>query len=208
MPRLVLTTAAAFVSVLVSNLSVPAAAPASTSEAGRTVAVCFAPRGHPDLERTRHVPESAVPHLLRATASYRGPCAQYGESAQRGNGVLWAYSQSEGGVPRAIGLVFDASTLDRLPYDPPNEGRWCYDRDGDGTEDRMTKCSGGYENALHLSDTFRRTVHSPFTYVLVNWNPPGHVPPGVYDLPHFDVHFYVNDNSERLAIRPGPGPAR
>jgi hypothetical protein len=30
----------------------------------------------------------------------------------------------------------------------------------------MTECSGGYENALHLSDAFRRTVNSPFTYEL------------------------------------------
>jgi len=142
MPRTVLTSVARIVSVLVSSLSVPAAAPAATSEAGRTVAVCFAPRGNPDLERTRHVPESAVPHLVRATASYRGPCAQYGESAQRGNGVLRAYSQSENGVPRAIGLVFDASTLDGLPYDPPNEGRWCYDRISTCTSTSTTTPSG------------------------------------------------------------------
>jgi len=116
-----------------------------------------------------------VRHPVRTTASYRGPCAQYGESAQRGNGALTVYSQSEDGVPKAIGLVFDASVLDVLPYDPPNEGRWCYDRDGDGTKDRMTECADGYENALHLSDAFRRTVDSPFTYVFVNWNPTGHV---------------------------------
>jgi hypothetical protein len=176
-------------------LAVTVTPAAATGGVGRTVAVCFAPRGNPDLERTLHVPRSAVPYLLRATASYRGPCAQYGESARRGNGTLTAYSQSEDGVPQAVGLVFDASTLDGLPHDPPNEGRWCYDRDGDGTEDRMTECSGGYENALHLSDAFRRAVDSPFTYLLVNWNPTGHVPPEVYDLPHFDVHFYVNDNS-------------
>jgi hypothetical protein len=207
MPKRVLTTAVAFVAVLASFLSLSAAAPAAAAGGvGRTVAVCFAPRGNPDLEHTLHVPRSAVPYLVRATASYQGPCAQYGESARRGNGALTAYSQSEHGVPHAVGLVFDASTLDGLPDDPPNEGRWCHDRDGDGTEDRMTECSGGYENALHLSDAFRRTVDTPFTYLLVNWNPTGHVPPEVYDLPHFDVHFYVNDNSERLAIRPGPCP--
>jgi hypothetical protein len=29
---------------------------------------------------------------------------------------------------------------------------------------------------------------------------------GVYNVPHFDVHFYVNPDSERTAIRPGPCP--
>jgi hypothetical protein len=206
MLRTARTTAVTFVSVLATFLSLPPAASAAAGGTGRTVAVCFAARGNPDFERTLHVPKPVVPHLIRATASYRGPCAQYGESAHRGNGTLTAYSQSEGGVPKAIGLVFDASTLDGLPYEPPNDGRWCYDSNGDGTEDRTTECSGGYENALHLGNAFRRTVDSPFTYVLVNWNPMGHMPPGVYDLPHFDVHFYLNDNSERLAIRPGPFP--
>src|SRR5688572_25190431 len=96
MPKRVLTTAVAFVAVLASFLSLSAAAPAAAAGGvARTVAVCFAPRGNPDLEHTLHVPRSAVPYLVRATASYQGPCAQYGESARRGNGALTAYSQSE-----------------------------------------------------------------------------------------------------------------
>lgn len=88
MPRLVLATVVAFVSVLASFLSFPAAAPVAAGGVGRTVAVCFAPQGNPDLERTTNLPRSAVRHLVLTTASYRGPCAQYGESAQRGNGAL------------------------------------------------------------------------------------------------------------------------
>ena len=68
----------------------------------------------------------------------------------------------------------------------------------------MTECAGGYEDALALGEEFRTQVDSPFTYVLNNWNPHGHMPPGIYDKPHFDVHFYMNPNEERLAIRPGP----
>lgn len=40
----------------------------------------------------------------------------------------------------------------------------------------------------------------------MNWNPSGHIPPGIYDVPHFDIHFYLTPNAERLAIRPGPCP--
>jgi hypothetical protein len=55
---------------------------------------------------------------------------------------------------------------------------------------------------------------SPFQLVEIDWNPKGHEPPGVYDVPHFDVHFYVISKAERDAIafaKPGtvskPDPA-
>ena len=41
-----------------------------------------------------------------------------------------------------------------------------------------------------------------YTHALVDWNPEGHEPPGIYDLPHFDVHFYIIPNEDRLAIGP------
>lgn len=31
---------------------------------------------------------------------------------------------------------------------------------------------------------------TPFTFAMVDWNADGHEPPGVYDVPHFDFHFY------------------
>ncbi len=31
----------------------------------------------------------------------------------------------------------------------------------------------------------------------------GHIPPGVYDLPHFDVHFYLEPIEDVFAIEPG-----
>lgn len=183
-----------------------ASAPADRATMDETETVCFVPNEESEVERTVHVPPQAADQLITTTMSYRGPCADYGESAALGNGTMTAYSQTEDGVPVSIGVVFPSHTLAGLPYDPPNAGLWCYDKDGDGTEDRMTECTGGYERALHLSDEFRDNVDSPFTYVLLNWNPHGHVPPGVYDIPHFDIHYFLNANAERLAIRPGPCP--
>ncbi len=184
------------------------AAPAATADdnGGRaTVTMCFVPPGLPDTdERTIRVPSRVADALLSASRSYRGPCADYGDSAPRGNGTMTAYSQSQRGVPEAVGVVLEADTLDSLPYDPPTEGTWCYDKDGDGSTDPMTECAGGYEDSLDLNDKFTDEVESPLTYVLMNWNPHGHMPPGVYDLAHFDVHFYTNPEQERLAIRPGP----
>ncbi len=35
----------------------------------------------------------------------------------------------------------------------------------------------------------------------------GHIPPGLYDLPHFDVHFYLEPMENVFTIEPGPcGP--
>jgi hypothetical protein len=43
----------------------------------------------------------------------------------------------------------------------------------------------------------------------LNWNPHGHIPPGVYDTPHFDVHFYLEPIENVFAIQTGPcGPER
>ncbi len=39
-----------------------------------------------------------------------------------------------------------------------------------------------------------------YTHVLLDWNPAGHEPPGIYDTPHFDFHFYIIPNEDRLEI--------
>jgi hypothetical protein len=50
-------------------------------------------------------------------------------------------------------------------------------------------------------------VDIPFKWVLLNWNPLGHIPPGVYDVPHFDVHFYMEPIANVFALQSGPcGP--
>ena len=171
------------------------------------VRLCLVQKDNPDRERSVRVPQRVVERLLSSTLSYEGSCAEYGGTEDLAEGHLTAYSQTVGDRPTAIGMVFGSETLHNLPHDPPNEDRWCYDKDGDGVEDPMTECAGGYERMMPLSREFTDRVDTPFTYVLSNWNPMGHVPPGIYDLPHFDVHFYLNDNAEREAIRPGPCPA-
>ncbi|MBW7472584.1 DUF5602 domain-containing protein [Marinobacter sp. F4218] len=39
-----------------------------------------------------------------------------------------------------------------------------------------------------------------YDHVVLDWNPVGHPPEGVYDLPHFDVHFYLIGTDEQEAI--------
>jgi hypothetical protein len=180
-----------------------ASASAATAHKER---VCFATTAAPSHELTLRLPSTVVDRLVEHTRSYRGPCAEYGERVELGDGELLAYSQAVGSRPVSVGLIMTDDSLDGLPHDPPTDGTWCFDKNGDGTVDPMTECTGGYERQLELGAKFQRRVDSPYSYVLTNWNPHGHIPPGVYDLPHFDVHFYVNEDAERTAIRPGPCP--
>jgi hypothetical protein len=60
---------------------------------------------------------------------------------------------------------------------------------------------------MPLPDAVARRGDIPFKWVLLNWNPSGHIPPGVYDVPHFDVHFEMAPIADVFAIEPGPcGP--
>lgn len=173
---------------------------------GGPVAMCFAAKHRPTVEHTVRVPRFLVEMLISTTASYRGPCATYADSAPRGDGLLTAYTQQQRGRPYAIGVSLSDETLTGLPHDPPTDGRWCFDKNGDGTVDQLTECANGYGSILKLDNGSRQSVDTPFRYLMVDWNPHGHGPSGVYDLPHFDVHFYQQPDAERRAIRPGPCP--
>jgi hypothetical protein len=59
----------------------------------------------------------------------------------------------------------------------------------------------GTASLIDLPITARDT---PFQYMMIDWNPQGHPPAGVYTLPHFDFHFYIQDFDEVEGIRPGP----
>lgn len=41
-----------------------------------------------------------------------------------------------------------------------------------------------------------------YDHITLDWNPHGHPAPGIYDLPHFDMHTYMISEEERLAIPP------
>lgn len=41
-----------------------------------------------------------------------------------------------------------------------------------------------------------------FKHVTLDWHPGGHNPPGVFNVPHFDVHYYMITPPQRDAISP------
>jgi len=130
-----------------------------------------------------------------------------GQYAAVGKGTITSYAEfTDAEAPSAIGIVYSAGALDGLPTSHSDEHH-CFDRDADGTVDRTMECLASHEAVIPLPDAAAGRADMPFKWVLFNWNPVGHIPPGVYDVPHFDVHFYIQPIAEVFAIEVGPcGP--
>ncbi|HEY6364733.1 MAG TPA: hypothetical protein VI585_08075 [Candidatus Binatia bacterium] len=127
-----------------------------------------------------------------------------GANSSVGNGTVSSYAEfDQNGVPTAIGIVFQASALEGLPT-AHSDGHHCFDRNKDGKVDQQTECFASHEWIIPLPSEAARRPEIPFKWVGLNWNPHGHIPPGVYDLPHFDVHFYIDPIEKIFAIESGP----
>jgi hypothetical protein len=79
----------------------------------------------------------------------------------------------------SIGVVFTAGMLEGLP-------RAAHGADPD------------FPFQLGMPEKGPQTV---VDHVVINWESVGHPPPGVYDVPHFDFHFYLVSSAERLKVR-------
>jgi len=125
-------------------------------------------------------PQSAS--SARAGYDAAGMHRQYGPPLKVGNGMARAYVVSDakaGQAPVELGIALDEKALDGLP--------------GDGMM---------YPFDLQLP----AQAPAPYRFAELDWNPHGHVPPGVYTVPHFDFHFYMVPQSARDAIDPSdPG---
>jgi len=148
--------------------------------------------------------------LLIATLTVLG-CSttgrMLGANSSMGNGTVSSYAEFDAnGAPKAIGIVFPFSVLEGLPANP-SDGHNCFDRNKDGKIDPQTECFEVHERVIPLPSELARRSDIPFKWVGLDWNLHGHVPPGVYDLPHFDVHYYIEPIENVFAIEPGPcGP--
>lgn len=82
------------------------------------------------------------------------------------------------GKPVSIGVILTASALEGLST-------------GAG--------SAGHDDAYLLTMPTKgpKTV---VEQVVLNWQSAGHPPPGVYDVPHFDFHFYLVSHAERMKV--------
>lgn len=89
---------------------------------------------------------------------------EWGEPMDVGNGEVKTFvTFNSADMPMFVGLHLTADALDDL---------------GDEHE----------HFSLQFPDSIEETA---FEWVGFHWGPGRHGPPGVYDVPHFDMHFYL-----------------
>lgn len=112
----------------------------------------------------------------------------YGPAVQMGNGHARSWVNiSHDDKALAIGLELTDGALQGLPEDPQ-----------------------AFDASMFVFPLHQKAKElTPFDHLVINWNVHGHEPPGVYDLPHFDFHFYKISLADQLAIPPYPlAPAK
>ena len=113
------------------------------------------------------------------------PALQYGAAVQIGAGKARVYVQpsaTAGAAPLEIGIALDDGALQGLPT----------------ADQAPPQAMGSFSYVLPLP----AGMPAPYGVVQLNWNPGGHPPPGIYDAPHFDFHFYTVSPAERDAVLP------
>lgn len=97
----------------------------------------------------------------------------YGPAQPFGNGVVRAMvTMNREGEPQAIAVIISEKALERMPE-----------------EMRVI--------TLKLPN---KAEGLAFDHIDLDWNPAGHEPPGMYDLPHFDFHFYMISEEEKMKM--------
>jgi hypothetical protein len=107
--------------------------------------------------------------------TFKQPTTTYGKTVALFDGKAQSFVLKDAaGVPQTIGFSFSEDALTNLP----------------GTNTMVTIPAPEDNGTLvdHMS---------------VDFNVHGHEPVGVYDVPHFDLHFYMIPEMEQMAIVPG-----
>src|SRR5262245_19754529 len=115
---------------------------------------------------------------------------QYGVAFRIGNGSARTYVTYDiSNTPIEVGVALDENALEGLPAPMTMS---------------MPASKDGHEHVD--SHVFNLTLPArnptPYKFVELDWNPGGHEPPGVYDTPHFDFHFYRVQQAVRDGIDP------
>ena len=137
------------------------------------------------------VPTAVTPDApsLHRAGDEPGTHRQYGTPIKFGEGRARSYIVLNKGVPLEVGLALDERALDGLRAPMHHE-----------------PSEGGEEHAHEDFDAYSVPMPAqnptPYHFIELDWNPAGHPPEGVYNLPHFDFHFYKISVEQRDAIVP------
>ena len=107
------------------------------------------------------------------------PGTYEGKAVRIGHGAAHTVVRTDAaGKPASIGVVFTPGMLDGLP-----------------------KAAAGadpdFPYLLPMPTKGPRTV---VDHVVINWESAGHAPAHVYDVPHFDFHFYLVSTSAQMQV--------
>ena len=110
------------------------------------------------------------------------PGTYTGEARRIGNGVAYSWvTLDQKGKPAAIGVTLTETALEGLPADAPKDVK-------DMARDMFS---------LMLP---KQAMKTAFDHISLDWVAQGHEPMGVYDKPHFDIHFYTLGMQARQKI--------
>ncbi|HEV2219550.1 MAG TPA: DUF5602 domain-containing protein, partial [Casimicrobiaceae bacterium] len=107
------------------------------------------------------------------------PAEYVGKAVRIGHGTAHTVVRSDAtGKAASIGVVFTPGVLDGLP-------KAAKVRDPD------------FPYALPMPAKGPKTV---VDHVVIDWESAGHPPPHVYDVPHFDFHFYLVSRAAQMKV--------
>ncbi len=110
------------------------------------------------------------------------PGTYTGEAKRVGNGVAYSWvTLGADGKPASIGVTLTDTALD-------------------GLSDIAPTTLAQMERDMFMLMLPKQAAKTAFNHISLDWNAKGHDPSGIYDKPHFDVHFYTIDLAAREKI--------
>lgn len=136
-----------------------------------------------DLSRCKHqrLPVQLATALAASLVLCQSQAGSYeGKSVRIGKGTAHVVVRTDANdKPSAIGIVFTPGMLDGLPK-------------------AATGAMPDFPYFLPMPGKGPKTV---VDHVVINWESVGHPPPRVYDVPHFDFHFYLVSRAAQKKVR-------
>jgi hypothetical protein len=106
-----------------------------------------------------------------------------GTPARLGDGTVRSFAVvTDQGQNASLGLVLTETALNGLPTDTMPEMPF-------------------YMTEVPVTDQFKA---AGIDHIELDWGPKGHAPAHIYDVPHFDIHFFRISKTEQDAILGGP----
>lgn len=157
------------------------------------------------MHRARHALIAVVALTLSAAAPTMTPAiTTYGDAQPMGDGSVRSYitvDPRNPRVPTELGVAITPAAMEGLPMPQSTSAGHA----AHGAPATPAAPHSGHEvldSHTLLLDLPRQNA-TPYTFVQLDWNPGGHEPPGVYDIPHFDFHFWTASKAVREQIVPG-----